>query len=300
MVAMQPTIRMATLRDVPKIKEIASSVLAEYGLPMDPARSDADLEDVARSYFLSGGMFEVVEDASGDIVGTVGLYPLSSKRVELRHMYLQPHVRGQGLGRRLMERSLARAHRSGFEEVWLETAPAFKEAIRLCQSYGFTLTGTEPRLPRCNHVYVLRLREHTQKRRDPVGVPRRFGVGLLLVVTTVYALLFGVLRALHFPATEFAMVVGYITVIGLGQAILFSGKKPRLASYLVGAAVCLVLYMVSFGRLIPLLGFWRSFPELLSILFWSLTVGGLLGYVTGCLVGGVFLIAKQWKEGRRA
>ncbi|MEN6493863.1 MAG: GNAT family N-acetyltransferase [Thermoguttaceae bacterium] len=297
---MQPTIRMATTRDIPKIKEIASSVLAEYGLPMDPACIDADLEDVARNYFLSGGMFEVVEDASGEIVGTVGLYPVSPERVELRHMYLQPSVRGQGLGRRLMERMLARAHSSGFEEIRLETAPAFKEAIRLYQSYGFTLTGAEPRLPRCDHVYVLRLPEHARKRPAPVGVPRRFGVGLLLVVTTVYALLFGVLRALHFPAMAFVMVVGYVTVIGLGQAILFGGKKPRLASYLVGAAVCLVLYMLTFWRAILLIGSWKSFPELLSIVFWSLTVGGLSGYVTGCLVGGVFLIAKQWKGGHRA
>ena len=52
-------------------------------------------------------------------------------------MYLASHVRGQGLGRRLLEHALATAKALNFSRVELETASVLKEAVTLYERYGF-------------------------------------------------------------------------------------------------------------------------------------------------------------------
>jgi hypothetical protein len=82
-------------------------------------------------------------------------------------------------------------------------------------------------------------------------------------------------------------VGGFITIVGVGQALLFGGRKPRLASMVSGAAISLLLSMALWvfpPRLMP-----REY--LMIMMVWYLIVGGLLGYVAGVLVGGVFLVA---------
>jgi hypothetical protein len=82
--------------------------------------------------------------------------------------------------------------------------------------------------------------------QQEAGAPRRFGVSVLLVITAMYAVLFGLLQAMGAPAPVFFFVALFFTAIGLGQMFLFKGKRPRRASVLVGACFfpCLVLFMV--------------------------------------------------------
>lgn len=151
-------VRPATNRDVPAIKNLVFSVLEEYGLRPDPGSTDLDLEDPEKTYHQQGGAFEVVvERAEGELVGTVGLLPLDEKRVELRKMYLAARVRGLGLGKLLLERSLRQARRLGFQEVWLETNSRLREAIRLYRKFGFRPIEVEHLAARCDQAYVLRL-----------------------------------------------------------------------------------------------------------------------------------------------
>ncbi len=283
---MQHTIRTATNRDIPAIQEVVFSVLAEYGLQADPEGTDADLADIERDYLQRGGAFDVVEDASGQIVGTAGLYPLDAQRAELRKMYLQPSARGQGLGKQLLERILAKAECLGFAEVRLETNSVLKEAVQLYQKYGFTPAEAEHLSPRCDQVYSLQLPvrfPRHSKVKPPVGVPRRFGIGTLLVVTVAYALLFALLKTLQIPVIPFATIVGFVTLIGLGQAVLFRGQQPRRASYLTGAGIWLLLSLVfRWSLLTP--------GAAVGILVEAIAFGGMFGYVAGCLIAGVFLV----------
>lgn len=292
------TIRTATNRDIPAIKEVVFSVLAEHGLEPDPDGIDADLNDVEKSYLHPGGLFQVIESPSGEIVGTAGLFPLDERGAELRKVCLKASARGLGLRTRLMDRMLATADALGYKEVRLESNSALQDAIRLYEKYGFTRTDAKPRSPRCDQVYRVRLPASLHEPAavpPPAGVPRRFGVGTLLVVTTAFALLFGVLRALHVPGWGFVIVAGYIIVIALGQALLFGGKKPRLASYLVGAITWFGVHLLAVCLAIVLRGSWDHLEELFPTMFLALTFGGLLGYLTGCLIAGVFLLIDRWK-----
>jgi putative acetyltransferase len=151
------TFRPAVNRDIPQIKQLVFSVLAEYGLKPDPEGTDVDLDDVEQNYAGRGGRFEVVTTADGELVGSVGLYPLDGSRAELRKMYLKPSARGQGLGRRLLERTLQQARALGFREIWLETNSVLKEAIQLYEKYGFAPARAEHIAPRCDQVMMLKL-----------------------------------------------------------------------------------------------------------------------------------------------
>jgi putative acetyltransferase len=150
-------LRPATNADCGAIQELVFTVLREYRLQPDPAGTDADLNDIELSYLRSGGRFDVLVDLHGAIVGSVGLCPIDSDTCELRKMYLSREVRGQGLGKRLLEHALARAKESGFRRVTLETASALKEAIALYKRYGFQPYQAPHLAQRCDSAYALDL-----------------------------------------------------------------------------------------------------------------------------------------------
>jgi putative acetyltransferase len=177
-----PKLRPATNADCDAVRTLVFTVLAEYGLKPDPDCTDADLGDIERSYFARGGIFCVLQEQDGSIVGSYGLYPISGCRpeaggsrpqastvsslqppplpltCELRKMYLRRSHRGKGLGRRLLEDALNHAKRLGFRRVTLETASVLKEAIRLYERHGFKPIQADHLSCRCDQAYALEFR----------------------------------------------------------------------------------------------------------------------------------------------
>ena len=88
-------------------------------------------------YIQSGGIFEVIEDKSGRLLGSYGLFPLNDNACELRKMYFLPEIRGSGLGREVLERAVNHARRLGFKMIVLETISVLKRAINLYKRFGF-------------------------------------------------------------------------------------------------------------------------------------------------------------------
>jgi putative acetyltransferase len=56
---------------------------------------------------------------------------------ELVKMYLQPGVRGKGLGRAIIEKCLAFAAEEGYEKVYIETMPELRKAMSVYERAGF-------------------------------------------------------------------------------------------------------------------------------------------------------------------
>lgn len=150
-------IRPATNQDSERIIALVFSVLAEYGLPSDLDGKDADLKDIEGNYVRMGGVFEVIEDRVGNLLGTYGLYPLDKETCELRKMYFVPQIRGRGLGRRILERAVEHARRMKYKAIVLETHSALKEAIHLYTKFGFVPTGMEHASARVDQAYILKL-----------------------------------------------------------------------------------------------------------------------------------------------
>ncbi len=132
--------------------------------------------------------------------------------------------------------------------------------------------------------------------RPPIaGVPRRFSVGKLMLITAFFAVLFGLMSCLSVPTWVFVTVAVFVAVIGLAQAILYSGKEPRRASVVAGGAVGALTY-VGFALAVliseGLGGIEGALLILLCVAFLApagAIAGGVLGYVAGCLVAGLFL-----------
>jgi len=70
----------------------------------------------------------------------IGLRPFSEGIGEIKRLYVIPAARGRGLGRVLVERSIAVAREIGYRSVLLDTLPFMKEAQALYLSLGFKPT----------------------------------------------------------------------------------------------------------------------------------------------------------------
>ena len=147
--------RSATNKDTENIKNLVFGVLAEYGLTPDTYGTDADLNDIEANYIKRGGVFEILENETGEIFGTVGLFPLNDEIIELRKMYFEKQLRGRGFGKKTLEKMIETARRSGYKTIHLETASVLKEAVGLYKKYGFKLTAEGLNAERCDQALTL-------------------------------------------------------------------------------------------------------------------------------------------------
>ena len=99
----------------------------------------------AEQFVAPHGVFLVVEgdglDGEAADVGCGGIRRLDladgTSTFELKHLWLQPHVRGLGLGRALLAELERRARAFGGERLVLDTNDSLKAAGRLYRSSGF-------------------------------------------------------------------------------------------------------------------------------------------------------------------
>lgn len=131
---------------------------------------------------------------------------------------------------------------------------------------------------------------------ESYGAPRVFDLFTLLSVTLAFALLFAFLKLLEpafstsMPMTMFA-ISSFLVLTGLGQAILWNGRKPRIASLVTGpinfAIVSLSLILLSSAP--------RSPAAMVGLVCFSIS-GLPLGYLAGTVVAGVFLLADKFRQ----
>ena len=117
-----------------------------------------------------------IAEINNEVVGGGGIYPtdgLPADTCELVKMYLLPHARGTGLGRTLIEKSLAYAKEAGYRNVYLETMPELKQALNVYAKFGFEYlnrmkkqkeTGEAHWTPPFDLCYRLKERNHTTRR----------------------------------------------------------------------------------------------------------------------------------------
>lgn len=151
------TIRPATNDDRERVAELVFGVLAEFGLEADPETTDADLQDIEANYPGRGGLFEIIEDGHSNLIGSFGLYSLNKTTCELRKMYFIPSARGSGLGKYVLERTIARARELGFKQIVLETSSKLIAANRLYTQFGFKPVESDHLASRADQAYRLDL-----------------------------------------------------------------------------------------------------------------------------------------------
>ncbi len=129
--------RRATNNDCGRAQQLVDRALRDYGLHIVLEAGDRDLADIEVHYDARGGCFELLETAAGEVVGVVGWRAASTHVIELKKLYLAAHARGQGLGRRAIERVIDAARGRHAKAIVLETATVLQDAVRLYTNLGF-------------------------------------------------------------------------------------------------------------------------------------------------------------------
>ncbi len=131
-----------------------------------------------------------------------------------------------------------------------------------------------------------------------------------MAVTASYAVLFGLLRALGSEPVLKDIPVAYVVIIpavfvaavGIGQAVLFQGKKPRHASVVVGCCLGLLLvvclWLSEYGLSLSAVTPFKLFIFILLCVLGP-SLGGIAGYLSGALAAGVFLIMGRLEKPNR-
>ncbi len=81
-----------------------------------------------------------VVEQKGRIKGSIAIVKFSERQAQLRWLILHPEVRGQGVGRTLVDGAVAFARESGYESVFLWTLNILPAALKLYKAAGFELT----------------------------------------------------------------------------------------------------------------------------------------------------------------
>jgi len=82
-----------------------------------------------------GAIFMVYRDTVA--VGCVALVPMPNGVYELSKMAVSPHLRGLGIGRRLLLHAVAEARAMGARSLLLSSSTKLKNAVHLYESIGF-------------------------------------------------------------------------------------------------------------------------------------------------------------------
>ena len=118
------------------LRWVASYAAASYGLSFDiDAMVTSDIEDGTKFYPPDGRFYVIRREGSS--VGVGCLRRITPSVAEIQRMYVQPHVRGVGAGRRLLQQLLADARAIGYEAVRLESLKFLSAAHALYKSVGF-------------------------------------------------------------------------------------------------------------------------------------------------------------------
>ncbi len=135
--------------------------------------------------------------------------------------------------------------------------------------------------------------------RPAVGVPRRFGVFIMMLMVTLYVVLFSLLKMLRASNLVFGLLALLFTGIGVGQAVLFGGRYPRAASIWIGSILvpieACVFAMASAPSHAPPS---ETVVVLLAVFLFGIPLGAVFGYLFGTLTAAGFYLV-DWYEKRQ-
>lgn len=134
------TFRNIQASDNPYLSRIVKGTLAEFGANHPNTVYYDPTTDALFELFQKKGAYYFVAELNNEIVGGGGIYPtegLPADTCELVKMYLLPHARGAGLGRTLIEKCIDAAKDFGYKNIYLESMPELKQALKVYAKFGF-------------------------------------------------------------------------------------------------------------------------------------------------------------------
>lgn len=135
------TIRTIEKRDNAALAALIRTTLKEFGANHPGTVYYDPLTDVLFEQFEKAPRsIYYVAEYGNKIVGGGGIFPsngLPADTCELVKMYLYPQVRGVGLGKQLIQKCIGFAKEAGYKNIYLETMPELKQALKTYEKFGF-------------------------------------------------------------------------------------------------------------------------------------------------------------------
>lgn len=119
-----------------EVKKLIKEYYHRLGRDLSFQNIEAELDDPAVRYSPPQGELLVALE-NDEVLGMVAYHRLTSKRCEMKRLYLTPNARGRHLGERLVETIIEHAKASGYEEMVLDTIKPLKAAVSLYRKFGF-------------------------------------------------------------------------------------------------------------------------------------------------------------------
>ena len=85
-----------------------------------------------------------IAECDGRVVGSAFVVKVSDTEAKLRLLYVEPEMRGTGLGRRLTQECITFAKARGYPKLTLWTNDILHAARHIYQTTGFVLLSEEP------------------------------------------------------------------------------------------------------------------------------------------------------------
>ena len=126
---------------VPGVTALIGRVFDEYGFNWTEEEEFWDFLGDDYPYDPPRGQMWVVRDEAGTVVGSVAVERLDERTAEFHRLYLDAHLRGAGLGRRLLETAERWVIEQGCSHAVLWSDTNFLDAHRLYERLGYVRTG---------------------------------------------------------------------------------------------------------------------------------------------------------------
>lgn len=133
-------IRTIDRKDNAALAKLIRSTLKEFGANHPGTVYYDESTDHLFEIFQTDRSIYYVAELNNEIVGGGGIFPtegLPTDTCELVKMYIYPRVRGIGLGKVLIQKCIDYAKESGYKNIYLETMPELKQALKTYEKFGF-------------------------------------------------------------------------------------------------------------------------------------------------------------------
>lgn len=127
---------ITTAEEYRKAAKLFREYAAWLGIDLCFQHFEEELAALGKMYSAPTG--GIILCRQGDcFVGCVGVRRIDDRTAELKRMYVQPAHQHKGIGKALLEKSLALAKDLKYELIRLDTLNSMKPAIHLYTQYGF-------------------------------------------------------------------------------------------------------------------------------------------------------------------
>ncbi|MBL8435576.1 MAG: carbonate dehydratase [Zoogloea sp.] len=122
--------------ELEQVRQFFRNYAAWLGVDLDYQNFGEEMASLPGAYAAPAGRLFFAE-FEGRPAGCVGIRPSSDGVCEMKRLYVEPEMRGNGIGRQLALAAIKAAKALGYRKVMMDTLPAMRIAVKLYRELGF-------------------------------------------------------------------------------------------------------------------------------------------------------------------